>query len=59
VLVDENGQVIDAAVVGNHGFGFGDNALKAARQTTFFPATKDGVKVKMQFTLTFKFVNQQ
>ncbi|MGE5234070.1 MAG: TonB family protein [Acidobacteriota bacterium] len=49
VLVDENGKVIDARIQQGdpHHLGFDAAALEAARASTFQPATKDGVAVKM------------
>jgi TonB family protein len=56
VLVDENGRVIDAEIEGRDpGVGFGDAALDAARRSTFSPATKEGVEVRMWTTLRFTF----
>jgi TonB family protein len=56
VLVDENGRVIDAQRSGpKAGFGFDEAAMDAARRTTFSPATKDGVRVKMWSTIRVAF----
>ncbi|MFP5285658.1 MAG: TonB family protein, partial [Thermoanaerobaculia bacterium] len=56
VLVDENGRVVDAQRSGpKAGFGFDEAALEAARRAQFNPATKDGVRVKMWYTLRVKF----
>ena len=56
VLVDENGRVVDAQRAGQKaGFGFDESALEAARRAQFTPATKDGVRVKMWYTLRVKF----
>jgi TonB family protein len=56
VLVDETGRVTDAQRVGQKaGFGFDEAALEAARRAQFNPATKDGVRVKMWYTLRVKF----
>jgi TonB family protein len=56
VLVDETGQVIEAEVEGRRaGMGFDEEALKAARSSTFQPATKFDVPVKMWTTLRFDF----
>jgi protein TonB len=58
VLVDENGTVIEARVDqgGPPGYGFDEAALEAARASSFHPATKDGVEVKMwkQIRLGFR-----
>ncbi len=56
VLVDEQGRVLDTALVGSKaGFGFDEAALEAARRAVFQPATKDGVRVKMWTTLRVNF----
>jgi len=56
VLVDENGKVIDAMINGEkHKFGFDEAALDAARKSSFAPANKDGVPVKMWTTIRFEF----
>jgi TonB family protein len=56
VLVDENGRVVDAQRGGaKAGFGFDEAALEAARRAQFRPATKDGVRVKMWYTLRVSF----
>ena len=56
VLVDESGRVTDAQRIGQKaGFGFDEAALEAAKRAQFNPATKDGVRVKMWYTLRVKF----
>ncbi|HWN41342.1 MAG TPA: TonB family protein [Thermoanaerobaculia bacterium] len=56
VLVDENGRVTDAQRIGQKaGFGFDEAAIEAAKRAQFTPATKDGVRVKMWYTLRVKF----
>jgi TonB family protein len=56
LLVDENGQVVEAEVEGrNPGYGFDEEALKAARQSQFEPATKFEVPVKMWTSMKFAF----
>jgi TonB family protein len=49
VLVDENGQVIDARIRQGKpsGLGFEEVAPAAARKAQFFPATRDGIAGKM------------
>jgi TonB family protein len=56
VLVDERGNVIQAEPAGQRvGFGFDESAIEAARRSTFRPATKDGVRVKMWTMLRVTF----
>ncbi|MGB5813738.1 MAG: TonB family protein [Thermoanaerobaculia bacterium] len=56
LLVDENGRVIEAHSVGSKaGMGFEQAAVDAARKTTWTPAEKKGVKVKMRLELTIEF----
>lgn len=56
VLVDERGRVIQSEIIGERaGYGFDEAALDAARQVTFKPATKEGVRVKMWTTLRIAF----
>ncbi|NJL29889.1 MAG: energy transducer TonB [Thermoanaerobaculia bacterium] len=56
VLVDENGKVIDTQIAEKVGFGFDAEALAVAKKSTFTPATKSGVPVKMwiEFKVGFK-----
>ena len=60
VLVDENGQVIDARVRegDKSGLGFEEAALEAARKARYFPATRDGVAGKMWTDLELVFEEQ-
>jgi TonB family protein len=55
VLVDENGDVIDTRLGAKSGYGFDEAAERAARRTSFYPATKNGVRVKMWTTLKISF----
>jgi len=56
VLVDENGKVIEAELVGDKvGFGFDAEALSVARGAIYKPATVNGVPVKMWVNLRVKF----
>lgn len=56
VLVSENGDVLDAKVLrGDTRYGFEDAAVRAARNTKFSPATKDGKRVRTWFPLPFIF----
>lgn len=56
VLVDETGKVTEAELSGEKaGFGFDEAALDAAGRSTFQPATKEGVRVKMWTQINFDF----
>jgi protein TonB len=56
VLVDENGHVLETERIGaDVGFGFDQEALAAARSTTWRPAMKSGVPVKMWIDLRIEF----
>ncbi|MDX1996788.1 MAG: TonB family protein [Thermoanaerobaculia bacterium] len=56
VLVDENGRVINTELAAaKAGYGFDEEALRAARMTTYQPATKDGIRVRMWTTLRVAF----
>ena len=56
VLVDEKGQVVDAERIGQKaGLGFDEAALAAAKRSVFQPATKDGVRVKIWYTMRMTF----
>ena len=55
VLVDENGQVVDAKVRDGGDPDFVAAALDAARRTTFYPATRDDVPGRMWSELIFEF----
>jgi TonB family protein len=57
VLVDENGQVIDARIREGDasGLGFNEAALEAARKVRYFPATRDNVPGKMWTDLQLDF----
>lgn len=56
VLVDENGKVLRTELVNKLGFGFDGEALNAAKNATWAPATKYGVPVKMwkEINVTFQ-----
>jgi TonB family protein len=58
VTIDETGRVTDARVVRglNPDYGLNDACVKAAQQTTYTPAIKDGVPVKtlMTYPVIFK-----
>ncbi|MDX1631070.1 MAG: TonB family protein [Thermoanaerobaculia bacterium] len=55
VLVDENGEVIDTEVAEEAGFGFDREALSVAESSTWRPATKDGVPVKIWWQIPIQF----
>jgi len=57
VLVDENGQVLEARLVEGlrQKVGLDEETLEAARRATFRAATKDGVPVKMWHELAVQF----
>jgi protein TonB len=56
VLVDETGQVLEVERLGDEvGDGFDQAALDAARKSTWQPATRDGVAVKMWRTVSIRF----
>ena len=57
VLVDETGKVVDTRLVrgASRDVGLEEAALAAARDSTFQPATKNGVRVKMWTTLRIPF----
>jgi TonB family protein len=57
VLVDERGKVERAEQLGAAvGLGFDEAALEVARHSSYNPATKDGVRVKMWTTMKISFV---
>jgi protein TonB len=57
VLVDENGRPVEVLLKNSKraGLGFDEAALDAARRSTYTPATKNGVRVKMWLDLNIKF----
>jgi|GEM_PF-928447 len=57
ILIDENGNVIDAKVVNENptNLGFGEAAVVAAKKRKYTPASKDNVRVKVWETLVFTF----
>jgi TonB family protein len=55
VLVDENGQVIEAKVRDSGGPDFDAAALETARKTPFYPATRDEIPGRMWTELNFEF----
>jgi TonB family protein len=56
VLIDENGKVAEVKNIGGKaGFGMDEAAVEYARDCTWAPATKDGVRVKMWYELKVAF----
>jgi TonB family protein len=56
VLVDELGRVVQTEPAsGKVGFGFDEAAMEAARRSSYRPATKDGVRVKMWTVMRVSF----
>lgn len=55
-LIDENGRVIKAEVVGDKaGYGFDLEALNTAKRSVYQPASKNRVPVKLWHTLAVEF----
>jgi TonB family protein len=55
-LIDENGRVIKAEVVGERaGYGFDAEALNTAKRSIYSPASKNGVPVKIWHNLSVEF----
>jgi periplasmic protein TonB len=56
VLVDENGKVVDVKETSSKaGFGLDEAAADYARECTWRPATKEGVRVRMWYDLKVAF----
>jgi TonB family protein len=56
LLIDEHGKVLKAELIGRkQGYGFDEEALRSAKKSTYKPATKGGVPVKVWKTLTVEF----
>jgi len=56
VLIDENGNVAKTELIGKkQGYGFDEEALSSAKKTSYKPATKEGVPVKVWQTLSVVF----
>jgi TonB family protein len=56
VLVDESGRVTEARALGKPvGFGFEEAARRAALESEWAPATRDGVAIPMRTTLQVRF----
>jgi TonB family protein len=56
LAINEEGGVDDAKIVHSLGYGLDQNAMDAAKQSKFEPATKDGkpVAVQIDMEMTFK-----
>ena len=54
-IVDENGNVVDPAVVRGIGAGCDEEALKAIREAKFKPGKQRGKPVKVKFSLPVRF----
>ena len=56
-LIDENGNVVDVRILRKmrNPFGLDKEVMKALKKWKFEPATKNGVKVKVYDTFSFKF----
>ena len=55
VAINEHGAVDDAKIVRGLGYGLDQNAITAARQSRFTPATRDGKPVPVQLALEMTF----
>ena len=55
VAINEEGGVDDVKIVRALGYGLDQNAMAAARQWKFTPATKDGKPVAVQFNMEMTF----
>ena len=55
IAISEEGSVDDVKIVRPLGYGLDQNAMEAARQSKFAPATKDGKPVPVQFNMEMTF----
>lgn len=55
IVIDKNGDVVDAKVVKGLGYGLDENAIIAVKEWKYKPAEKDGnpIAVKMEVTVDF------
>ncbi len=56
LIVDAEGKVTDVRVLGGLGYGLDEQAMNAARQMRFRPATRCGKAVSAPFVLSMRFV---
>lgn len=56
IVVDRNGQVVEAQAVGRHGYGLDEAATATIRSYRFSPATRNGtaVRVRMRWMVQFR-----
>jgi protein TonB len=59
ITVDENGNVVDVAVIAGLGYGLDEAAVAAARATKFEPGTQCGKKIRSTFNMSFRFSASQ
>jgi len=55
VAINERGSVDDVKIVRPLGYGLDQNAMEAARQSKFVPASKDGKNIPVQFDMEMTF----
>jgi protein TonB len=56
LTIDERGRLIEAGVAKGAGFGFDEQALRAARESTFRPARRDGRPIMCRAILPIQFI---
>lgn len=54
-IIDRSGQIVDARILRDIGFGCGEAALQAVRQWRYTPATLNGRTVSVYLTITVNF----
>jgi protein TonB len=59
ITVDENGNVVDVAVVAGLGYGLDEAAIAAAKATHFEAGTQCGKKIRSTFNMSFRFSASQ
>jgi protein TonB len=59
ITVDENGNVVDVAVITGLGYGLDEAAIAAARATHFEAGTQCGKKIRSTFNMSFRFSASQ